>query len=280
MTKLIINFIGGLGNQMTQYAFYKELEYLGYDVRLYTGNFENYSLHNGYELDKIFEVSPKYANQQEVNKYFTFLSKVKRKLGLSHKIVTQKYFNFNSEYLRYNQDSFINGYWQSEKYFADVFADIRRDFTFPALSGENQEMAQQIIESNSVSIHIRRGDYVGHSLYDGICNLDYYARAILQIKQQVENPKFFVFSNDLSWCRENLNIDNAIYVDINDGKHGYRDMHLMSLCKHNVLANSSFSWWAGWLNNNPDKLIIVPKKFFNGNIYDERDLYPDAWIKI
>ncbi len=280
MTKLIVNCIGGLGNQMTQYAFYKELEYLGYDVKLYTGGFKNYTLHNGYELDKIFDIKPKYAFDTDVDKFFTFFHKIKRKFGLSKNIITQEYFNYSHAYLKYNQDSFVTGYWQSEKYFADVFADIRRDFIFPLLSGANQEMAQQIIENNSISVHVRRGDYVGHELYDGICDIDYYNRAMLQIKQYIKNPMFFVFSNDLSWCRENLNIENAIYVDINDGKNGYRDMHLMSLCKHNILANSSFSWWAGWLNSNPDKIIMVPKKFFNSNIYDERDLYPNEWIKI
>lgn len=280
MTTLIINCIGGLGNQMTQYAFYRELEFLGYDVKLYIGGFRHYTLHNGYELDKVFGVVPNYATEKDVQKFYSLFNRIRKKIWCKDNIVIQKHYNFNPSYLNYNTDSFIDGYWQSERYFADVIDLVRKDFSFPQLSEKNQDIAIKIAEYNSVSIHVRRGDYVGHSLYEGICDIDYYNRALLEITRNIESPIFFVFSNDLLWCRENLQLDNAVYVDINDTENGYRDLQLMSLCKHNILANSSFSWWAGWLNAYPDKLVIVPKKFFNGETYDESDLYPDEWVKI
>ncbi|TXJ01968.1 MAG: alpha-1,2-fucosyltransferase [Neisseriales bacterium] len=280
MTTLIINCIGGLGNQMTQYAFYRELEFLGYNVKFYTGGFKNYTLHNGYELDKVFGIAPNYATEYEVQKLHSLFNRIKRKIGCKNNVVIQKHYNFNPSYMNYSKDSFIDGYWQSQRYFADVIDVIRKDFSFPPLSERNKGVAIRIAECNSISIHVRRGDYIGHSLYDGICDIDYYNRALLEITRSIENPVFFVFSNDLLWCRENLQLHNVVYVDINNAESGYCDLQLMSLCKHNILANSSFSWWAGWLNTNPGKLVIVPRKFFNGNIYDESDLYPESWVKI
>ena len=280
MNNIIVNCIGGLGNQMTQYAFYKELMYRGYDVKLYIGDFATYNLHQ-YELSRIFNVNINYATKNEVSKYFSILAKIIRKLGLSNGgLMLQKHFEYYLPYLSPAHGSYLIGYWQSEKYFANVVDGLRKDFIFAELVGSNKLLANEINVTTSVSLHVRRGDYVGHELYEGICNLDYYKKAIEYIQQHVENPKFFIFSNDIEWCKDNMNIHDAVYVTGNTGVNNYQDMQLMSLCKYNILANSSFSWWSAWLNNNPDKLVIVPQKFFNGGTYNETDLYPVSWIKI
>ncbi len=281
MPQIIVNCLGGLGNQMTQYAFYEELWFRGYDVKLYIGNFDTYGLHNNYELDKVFKVKIDYATKDEVERYFTFLKKVLRKFRLYNSgLVLQKHFEYYEPYLQHVKDSYLIGYWQSEKYFAHIKDDLRKTFIFPDLIGYNLELMQKMSETNSISIHVRRGDYVGHELYDNICNLDYYKKAIQYIQTNVDNAKFFVFSNDIEWCKANIGINDAIYVTGNTGCDSYRDMQLTSLCKHNIIANSSFSWWGAWLNNNPNKLVLVPHKFFNGDVYNESDIYPTSWIKI
>ena len=280
MYKIIVNCLGGLGNQMSQYAFYKELEFRGYNVEFYIGGFESYNLHN-YELEKVFNVDINYANKKDIAPYFSIFAKILRRLKLSNGgLILQKHFEYYEPYLHYYRDSYLIGYWQSESYFSNVCDDIRDKFKFPPLNSYNLPLSEKINNSNSVSLHIRRGDYVGHELYDGICNLDYYKRAIVYMRERIKTPLFFVFSNDINWCKLNLGIDDVEYVSGNTGVNNYCDMQLMSLCKHNILANSSFSWWGAWLNNNPHKLVIVPRKFFNGDMYNETDIYPSSWIKL
>ncbi len=124
------------------------------------------------------------------------------------------------------------------------------------------------------------GDYVNHPIHGGICTMDYYQQAIDIMKSKIVNPKFFIFSNDIEWCHSHLKLADAVYITGNKGENSYRDMQLMSMCKHNIIANSSFSWWGAWLNNNPDKIVIAPAKWFNDPKINTRDLIPDDWIKI
>lgn len=283
---IILRTVGGLGNQMIHYAFYRQLIHKGYIVKLDINDFEltenhGMNMHNGYELQRVFpKVIIDYASKKERAKYFTMTNKILRKFGLGNKIVQQTEFYFDKKYFNLPDNVYLVGDWGSEKYFSDIFYEIRQQFTFSRLDEANQLIANAIENSNSVSIHVRRGDYVGHSLFDGVCNLEYYKKAIEFVKQNVANPTFFIFSNDLDWCRVHLKIANATFITGNTKDQSYIDMQLMSLCKHNIIANSSFSWWAAWLNNNKEKLILCPQKFFNGNIHDERDIYPETWIKI
>lgn len=144
------------------------------------------------------------------------------------------------------KDSYYFGYWTSYKYFEDIMQDIRRDFTFiPVLDVANQKLSNMIQSCNSVSLHIRRGDYLleKNTMYRGICTEGYYENAIKYVQANVDNPFFFVFSNDIEWCRKNVRVDNVVFVDINHGVDSYKDMQLMSICKHNIIANSTFSLW-------------------------------------
>lgn len=152
---------------------------------------------------------------------------------------------------------------------------------FPKLDPYNLELAKLITAKESVSLHIRRGDYLTaeNSIFQNICTPTYYKNAVSYMNSNVVNPYYFIFSNDIEWCKNNLNLDNITFVDWNIGVNSYKDMQLMSLCKHNIIANSSFSWWGAWLNNNPNKVVCVPKRWYNNKatVYGE---CPDSWVRI
>lgn len=284
----IIWCLGGLGNQMFQYAFYRCLQLENKDVALDLSEFKDYSLHNGFELTKIFSINinePDYALVDEIKKAAastSIWSKIYRKLKLPTRYTVQNDFNYNPKYCNFanTQTKYLEGYWQSEKYFSDYADVIRNDFTFPDIDNSNELYVTKIQQTNAVSVHIRMGDYVNHPLHGGICTLEYYTQAIEIIKSKIANPMYFVFSNDIEWCKQNLEMSNAVYVTGNVDENSYRDMQLMSMCKHNVIANSSFSWWGAWLNNNPNKVVIAPSKWFNDESINTCDLLPESWIKI
>lgn len=288
---IVIKIIGGLGNQMFQYAFYKSLLEKEIDVKVDISSFDNYKIHNGYEIEKIFNICPIKATIDECYKAGlpknNFVNRVLRKLhieknkGNYYQQGIIESLQYKSDYFNYNRNAYLEGYWASYKWFQDIDYEIRKDFTFVhKLDDQNKVIAADILNNNSVSLHIRRGDYLKYDIYHGICTIDgYYNKAIDYIKKRVENAKFFIFSNDMNWCKQNLKLDNIYYVDNNTGLNSYKDMQLMSLCKHNIVANSSFSFWGGHLNQNPEKIVICPHKFLNLN-YEKDDIFPESWIKI
>lgn len=179
----------------------------------------------------------------------------------------------------------MSGYFQNEKYFKGAEEDIRNDFTFRhALSEKNKEIAQQFAATGSVSVHIRRGDYVQNANAASnfvTCDASYYEKAVAYICEKISNPSFYIFSDDFDWVKENLNFGNhpVSFVDWNRGGKSHIDMQLMSLCKHNITANSSFSWWGAWLNANPDKIVVCPGKWFQDEKKNAmlKDFYPEEW---
>jgi hypothetical protein len=153
------------------------------------------------------------------------------------------------------------------------------------MSSPNEEMAHRIGgEESAVSIHVRRGDYVsdaGTNRFHGTCSVDYYHDAVDRISGFAPASHFFVFSDGIDWAKENLRLRQPVtYVDFNDGEKNYEDLRLMSLCKHHIIANSSFSWWGAWLNPNPDKIVIAPKKWFNDPSINTDDLIPNSWLRL
>jgi hypothetical protein len=284
---IIIKVIGGLGNQMFQFALYKKIESMGKNVKLDLSPFNTYDLHNGFELDRIFPIEYKTISEKE-SKYYqnnSFLYKLYRKI-INKNYYKEPAFNFNKNIFELNA-GYLDGYWQSEKYFNDIRPLINSSFKFKLNLDElNKITAKSITSCNSVSIHIRRGDYVTNpkaaELHGGICHERYYRDAINIIKGKVKDPTFFVFSDDSDWVKSNIKIDskNIIFIDWNKGEKSYIDMQLMSLCQHNIIANSTFSWWAAWLNKNNNKIIIAPKKWFNDNNINVSDLIPPTWIRI
>jgi len=286
---IIVRVTGGLGNQMFQYAMYKSLEKKGKLVKLDSKSFyETKKEHNGYELERIFDIKPNKPTKEDLEKFdennISTLFKIKRKLFGDKKFVYDtKEYVFNKDVYKL-KNSYLNGYWQSIKYFEGIENDIKKDFRFKnQLDNKNLEILNEIENSNSISIHIRRGDYMSpenYNMYGCIATPTYYKKAIKVIEEKVENPTFFVFSNDMDWVKKNIQINSRVfYIDINSGNGSYKDMQLMSNCKHNIIANSSFSWWGAWLNENKNKIVIAPKKWINREDVDSNkiELFCEGW---
>jgi hypothetical protein len=180
---------------------------------------------------------------------------------------------------------YLQGYWQSERYFLKHASTIRKDFTFrQSPSGQNADLMRTILDSAAVSIHVRRGDYVSNPktfANHGICTPEYYFNAIDIMRQRVPNARFFAFSDDPQWVTSVLapRCDGMIVVDHNQAEDSCNDMQLMSLCRHHIIANSSFSWWGAWLNQNPDKIVVAPRNWF-ANGKDSTDLIPETYIRL
>lgn len=200
------------------------------------------------------------------------------------RLVVEPHFHYWPGIMEVSHNAYLAGYWQSEKYFSDVAETVRADFTFRlSLSRQNAELAERIGQTMAVSLHIRRGDYASNpkaNAAHGLCSLEYYRQAVQHVAEHIECPEFFIFSDDIAWAKSNLKIDFPCwYVDQNQGAESYNDMRLMSLCRHHIIANSSFSWWGAWLNPHPDKTVVAPKKWFanDGNV---EDLFPASWVTL
>lgn len=299
----IVNVIGGLGNQMFQYAFAVALKqrhpeekvyvdtqhYKNAFIKVYNGN--NF-YHNGYEIDKIFpntSIKPAGAmNIMKVSFYIPnyILARAVRRLFPKRKtefVADQQPYVFIPEALSVEENCYFDGYWMSSLYFEKYRDCIINEFEFkPFDTYENLEFEKLISLNNSVTVHIRRGDYVGTATLGGICTLAYYRNAIKEARKVITNPIFFVFSNDQEWCLENLKDEfgnaEVHFVSNNKGAESYRDMQLMSLARCTILANSSFSWWGAYLNQRKDHFTICPNKWHN--LMEYKDHYVDGWIKV
>jgi hypothetical protein len=187
-------------------------------------------------------------------------------------------FNFYPPMLNLNGDIFLDGYWQTEKYFnmSPVKEKIYEEFSLrKELTGKNKKAADSIQQNPSVGVHIRRGDYVreGYAL-----SRDYYRKSMDMITNKYTNVTFYLFSDDIDWVKENITFsENIKYITNNDVTEGYKDLKLMSLCDHNIIANSTFSWWGAWLNQNDQKLVIAPSIWFKGIHTDKTDIIPERW---
>lgn len=285
---IIIKVQGGMGNQMFQYALYRKLKSHGKDAKLDITLYSKVIVHDGFLLGDVFGLKLDLASETEVSKLGdvrrNLIFRAKRKFGIKKRTHfeprNEQTIAYIPEILQMD-NIYLDGYWQSEKYFMDIESLIREDFSFKnSLVGRNYEASNEIANHNSVSLHVRRGDYLNVPLYQHICTLDYYNKAIQYITKQIKEPRFYVFSDDISWCKANLSIKNAIFVDWNTGKSNDIDMQLMSLCKHNIIANSSFSWWGAWLNRNPEKIVIAPMPWFSDYRIYQDDIVPSRWVRI
>src|SRR6267378_2026020 len=265
---IVVRLIGGLGNQLFQYAAGRALALAnGCELRLDISGFNKYALHHGYELG-IFNIKAEIANQEDTSVLAGSQSRLaryaRRKLNLTRKThFVERKFAFDPAFFNIKQPAYLDGYWQSYKYLEPCAMQIRDELRFnKPLTGRNLETAEHIDRIDSVSIHIRRGDYVSKSGAHGFVGIGYYNKAITRIREEIDSPVFFVFSDDLTWARGNLQLGNgAIFVSHNTGVSSYEDMRLMSLCKHNIIANSTFSWWAAWLNVNTNKIVVCPSQW-------------------
>ncbi|MBR3606495.1 MAG: glycosyltransferase [Lachnospiraceae bacterium] len=274
---VVIQLSGGLGNQMFQYALYLRLKAMGKKVKI-----DDKTDYRGVNKRPIrlgifgirYEVPTELEMLCLTDSLLDLASRIRRKLmGRRTAEYIEKNQLFDAKVLEIDR-AYLVGCWQSEKYFEDIREEVRTAFVFniPELAETMKDYERKIKESNSVCVHIRRGDYLEVSeLYGGICTPEYYKKSMIQMEEWYPDCHFFVFTNDVSWVKHNYKQDNLTIVEGNDEDSGYIDMYLMTQCKHFILANSSFSWWGCYLSLSQEKKVIAPKQWFNGR--DCRDIY-------
>jgi Glycosyl transferase family 11 len=283
---VIVKIWGGLGNQLFQYSFGKYLAHqLGtqvkYDVQ--TNNTLSSFTQRDFVLSA-FNVSLDIATKAEVDKMKYFrniqLARIERKLAQQIPFIFPKHFveqniPLSPDKLSVKDNCYYQGYWQSYKYLAPCEAVLRNELLLkeqPGTAAKN--ICGRINASLSAGIHIRRGDYIAHPHFIN-CTTEYYQNAIAYLKQIDPGIEFFIFSDDIAWCKANFAGEEFSFVE---GNSNYEDLWLMSLCRHQVIANSTFSWWAAWLNNNPGKKVVAPGKWHGKKEAGQNNLLPSEWI--
>jgi len=275
---IIIQVEGGLGNQMFQYALGLSFVSRGVSVKLDISKFETQQGHNGFELQNVFAVHPLYCSGVEIKLLKTF-SKLRHKiLGTPYKEKAAWQWQYQAEVNKL-QNGYLKGYWQCEKYFSHAAGLVKQQFSFSAVTDEvNSAMLNKIRNCNSVSLHIRRGDYLSPGIGASL-GMEYYIEAIKYINDTITSPVYFIFSDDIEWAKENIQAADKEFISWNKGNNSYIDMQLMSNCKHNIIANSSFSWWGAWLNSNTEKLVIAPRPWMPSHT-SGKDIIPEKWIPL
>jgi hypothetical protein len=293
---IICSLSGGLGNQLFQYATAKRLSMihgadLVFDLNWFAQAPRNASI-RVYELWH-YPIAARLATDVEAVKLRRYNGRISRMLPFNKpwSAYFEKGFQFNPIVLNLSDNTYLHGYWQSHKYFEDVQQVINNELVpIESLSEPDMIVANLIYNSGecSVAVHVRRGDYVNlksASDYHGACSINYYHSAFIKILEQIEHPHFFVFSDDITWAKKNIDFPGKVtFVSHNTAVSAFQDLRLMSLCTHKVIANSSFSWWAAWLKpdvlRNHNGMVIAPLKWFANSRVSLRDRFPSSWILI
>jgi hypothetical protein len=290
---IITRLNGGLGNQMFQYATGKALAIrhntdLKVDLSWF-GNQYPGDTPRTYELDH-FSTDIVLAKESDIPSLLppSITQRLLRKWGLAQpgiRVLGENGQLYNSSIAQATDDTLLVGFWQTEQYFRQYADEIRKDFSFlPLLDKYNRQALENIQISQSVSLHVRRADYANNEQtkkFHGLTPIEYYKKSIAIIEEKIKKPVFFVFSDDIAWSRKHLSLPtNASFIDHNNGNQSFRDMQLMSRCKHHIIANSSFSWWGAWLNPNHDKIVIAPRVWFQDSTANDQDVVPKNWIKL
>jgi hypothetical protein len=288
---IYVRLIGGLGNQMFQYAAGRRLAIhhntkLVLDRSWFGTKDPTGAAVRCYELD-CFKIDATLTDKPAANyEGAGIVSKLGRKLGFKNSnLINEPSGGFHPKILFAPNGTILHGYWQNELYFRETSQIIRKDFTFLGdHTAANKEAAKKIASTEAISLHVRRGDYVASSStnqFHGTSTLDYYAAAIAYVTKLVKNPHFYVFSDDSKWTKQNIVSKHPMtFVDNNPPEKGYMDMRLMSDCKHHIIANSSFSWWGAWLNSNPNKVVVAPKQWFNDPKVNAEHKLPPEWVRL
>lgn len=268
---IIVKLMGGLGNQMFQYAVGRSLaEKNNTELIIDTSFLDNknsgVTVFRNYELDLFPKVKDKRVEGQ-----------------ITAVPVYESHFHYDERVgnLISDQNLYLIGHWQTHKYFDDVADLIREEFEFPPITKpESLKLKEEILSRNSVMINVRRSDYLTDSLFENI-GIDYFNKCINQVSKDIENPKFYVFSDDIEWCRNNFIGQEFFIVDHSYAGDRFIDyLNLMSSCKHDIIPNSTFAWWSAWLNKNPNKIVMYPSKWFTDANKNPKDLFLDDWIKV
>lgn len=297
---IITRLIGGLGNQMFQYAAGCALAHrTGQDLRLDLTSLRKYNLHQGYQFDQIFKGDFRVASKLDLFKILRFrmLRDTRGSASPDPKFfdkqsgpkIKQPTHNYWHGFTDLSGGKYLSGYWQSAKYFEGSEDIIAQQFAFKEpLIGHNKHIFGMISDTISVSVHVRRGDYATNpnvTAFHGICGWNYYHKSMSHMRETLVRPHFFVFSDDVEEVRHELGHSKDItYVNENHGRYSYRDMMLMSHCKHHIIANSSFSWWGAWLAKahgaaDDGQIVISPKKWFANSPEKIEDIYMHNWLR-
>lgn len=284
---VVVRLRGGLGNQLFQYAAGRAVSLRsGLPLSLDASAFESDGL-RAYRLGH-FGVVQQFASETEIARLAG--PRLLRRLGRFAPLrprhwVEERHFHFDPDILRIRSPVYLSGYWQSEKYFSDVAHQLRSELRVTSAPDEtNAKWLGRIGSTESVALHVRRGDYVANARarrLHGLCGVDYYRAAIGELTRRFRAPRFFVFSDDLQWAADNLaSAGDLEFVDANGPGRDCEDLRLMSRCRHHVIANSTFSWWGAWLAQHPAQVVIAPRSWFAARTHDPRDVYADGWLKL
>lgn len=287
------NIIGGLGNQMFQYAFiYAQSRIRNTSFKLDISSFKTYPLRK-YTLNR-YNIKNITASFKEIDqlkfKHEGTLERLTRKLQHKPRPLASSYYKessmeFDPNVFNQNGDIYFDGYWQSERYFHNYRNELLDQFTLKSSIQEKTKKYLEIIFScSSISLHIRRGDYITNKTTNsihGACDISYYRKAMSRVMMDIKQPNFFIFSDDLTWAKDNLSINEpATFIELDNEFSDCDEIFLMSQCKHNIIANSSFSWWGAWLNQNPEKTVIAPQHWFRDNTLQTNNMIPVTWIRL
>lgn len=291
---VIVRLIGGLGNQMFQYATARAISLRNRSTIKLDVSFLKNNPKRSYALNH-FNIIEEFASQEEVDSFRgSMIRKVAGRIfrmvpyfrpSRMKTIALERTHGFDPSVLDLPGNIYLVGYWSQWKYFIDVEQMIRQDFRFKSdLDSMNLSVAEEIHATSSVSVHVRRGDYVNDPNIIGfyeICSVPYYLAAVKAICREVQNPHFFMFSDDPEWVQENIKLDwPCTYVTHNVGNSDHEDMRLMSMCKHHIIANSSFSWWGAWLGQSPDKIVYAPERWFTSDEMNSTIHLCEGWRTI
>ena len=279
MIRVILS--GGVGNQLFQYA-------AGRALALTRGT----HLVVDRPIAKITSVRRVYAIPRfhAVTQESGLLPSICRKWALKNQLsflfpkgVFYEEGNFCKTFFDLENGTTLFGFFQDEKYFKPFSSQIRNELAFRkyCLSEETHQITETILSGNSISVHVRRGDAYSSSEIFDVCTLDYYRDAIRLCRERFENPVFYFFSDDIAWCVKNFQGSDFVFCDLQQSKRdSLNDLRLMSLCQHNIIANSTFSWWAAWLNSNPNKLVTAPSTWFRMPNDPINQIVCESWLKI
>jgi hypothetical protein len=292
----------GLGNQMFQYAMGRAVAHrLGADLKLDVSGFRDVH-ERSYELER-FGITAQAASMDEIRAMTGILGRrngerakgIRRlcsRLGLAGRLVTgpyvwERHFHFDPTMLYLGDGVYLHGRWQSEKYFCDIADIIRDEFQLKSVPDEDQGIGQRMEGYEcSVSLHVRRGDYVTLSQQGRVYTIlpvGYYETAVTHMRAKLRRPQFFIFSDEPLWVQNNLHIEDSYVVNLTGSDRGPRELLLMSKCRHHIIANSTFSWWGAWLCPRRDSIVCAPKQWFAPESQQKRcmgDLLPSTWVTL
>lgn len=290
---IIVQLKGGLGNQLFQYAAGRSLSNKMNDVLKLDCSSYDIDRLRSYRLGH-FRIKASVASNSDIRdvrsiKLFGIRIPPRQSFALEHikpsyrrRTVQESQFHYNHQFTLISSPVYLTGYWQSEKYFLIIREILLSEFSLKSdITEEDRIILHATKTSNSVSVHVRRGDLIGDShanAIHGVCSREYYLRGIKHLIDNTKDPHFFIFSDDLHWVRTNLDIGQSMtFVEHNGPERDYADLFLMRSCTHHIIANSSFSWWGAWLSDTYGKVVIAPSKWFGLSDRNTEDLLPSSW---